>query len=47
LRYENGQEYKPHMDWFSLNADAPYWMGRSGQRMATVLTYLADVEEVF
>eukprot|EP00029_Vermamoeba_vermiformis_P013432 TRINITY_DN834_c0_g1_i1.p1 TRINITY_DN834_c0_g1~~TRINITY_DN834_c0_g1_i1.p1 ORF type:complete len:161 (-),score=45.82 TRINITY_DN834_c0_g1_i1:74-556(-) len=45
LRYENGQEYKPHMDWFALNADAPYWIGRSGQRMATVLTYLADVEE--
>lgn len=40
LRYNNGQEYKPHWDYFSQGH-----FGGEGNRAATVLTYLSDVEE--
>lgn len=40
LRYENGQEYKAHPDYFSRSR-----VGKEGNRFATVLTYLSDVEE--
>mmetsp|Transcript_14099 Transcript_14099/g.17088 ORF Transcript_14099/g.17088 Transcript_14099/m.17088 type:complete len:321 (+) Transcript_14099:228-1190(+) len=41
LRYEPGQYYRPHNDWFAdqFNKD------RGGQRIATVLMYLSDVED--
>ena len=45
LRYENGQEYKAHTDWFHKRGDGGDHLGRAGQRIATILTYLADVEE--
>ncbi|XP_049849811.1 uncharacterized protein LOC126320393 isoform X2 [Schistocerca gregaria] len=41
LRYRNGEEYKPHMDWF--NNDLLKQVER-GQRIMTVLMYLSDVE---
>lgn len=40
LRYEIGQEYKAHPDYFH-----PSQTGKSGNRFATVLIYLSDVEE--
>ena len=43
LRYEIGQEYKPHMDWFS--PEKRERLGKAGNRIATVLMYLSDVEE--
>jgi prolyl 4-hydroxylase len=45
LRYELGQEYKPHFDWFPENVEGQHWIGGAGQRMATVLMYLSDVEK--
>ncbi|KAG2291323.1 hypothetical protein Bca52824_037992 [Brassica carinata] len=41
LHYEVGQKYEPHHDYFS---DA-YNVKRGGNRIATVLMYLSDVEE--
>nr|XP_043634509.1 probable prolyl 4-hydroxylase 10 [Erigeron canadensis] len=41
LHYEVGQKYEPHFDYF--NDD--YNTKKGGQRMATVLMYLSDVEE--
>jgi len=43
LRYEEGQKYEPHYDYFhdSTNASPK----RGGQRMATMLIYLKDTEE--
>lgn len=43
LKYVNGQEYKPHTDYFhdSVNADPAH----GGQRIATVLMYLSTPEE--
>ncbi|XP_010266057.1 PREDICTED: probable prolyl 4-hydroxylase 10 [Nelumbo nucifera] len=41
LRYELGQMYEPHFDYF-LDEFNPK---NGGQRMATVLMYLSDVEE--
>lgn len=43
LRYQPGQEYRPHRDYLSaasLARDRP----EAGQRMATLCCYLADVE---
>lgn len=42
LRYEVGQKYDPHYDYFHDAANAS--PRRGGQRMATMLVYLADTE---
>jgi prolyl 4-hydroxylase len=45
LRYEPGQEYEPHYDWFDPAASgAGPLLGRGGQRVATILVYLNDPE---
>lgn len=43
LKYINGQEYKPHTDYFhdSVNSDPSH----GGQRIATVLMYLSTPDE--
>ncbi|KAM0055155.1 putative procollagen-proline 4-dioxygenase [Helianthus debilis subsp. tardiflorus] len=41
LHYEVGQQYEPHFDYFL----DPFNAKNGGQRMATVLMYLTDVEE--
>ena len=43
LRYETGQKYEAHYDYFhdKFNADP----AKGGQRVATMLMYLSDVEE--
>ncbi|XP_033133087.1 probable prolyl 4-hydroxylase 8 isoform X1 [Brassica rapa] len=41
LHYEVGQKYEPHHDYFSDE----YNVKRGGNRIATVLMYLSDVEE--
>lgn len=44
LRYQNGQEYGAHWDWFdhpAARADDP----EADNRVATVLMYLGVVEE--
>lgn len=43
LKYVNGQEYKPHTDYFhdKVNSDPAH----GGQRIATVLMYLSTPEE--
>ncbi len=46
LRYQPGQEYRTHVDFF--DPDLPgqrAHIDTSGQRMLTMLTYLAEVEE--
>lgn len=45
-RYEPGQEFKVHCDWFDTNAE--YWkteVSRGGQRSWTAMAFLNDVEE--
>ena len=45
-RYQPGQEFKQHMDWFWTKA--PYWKReakRGGNRSFTAMAYLNDVEE--
>ncbi len=45
-RYEVGQEFRAHNDWFWTKAS--YWDGevaRGGQRSWTAMIYLNDVEE--
>ncbi len=45
-RYQPGQEFKPHYDWFNTQAD--YWpalVRSGGQRSWTVMAYLNDVEQ--
>lgn len=45
-RYEVGQEFKLHCDWFPT--DSEYWAtesSRGGQRSWTAMIYLTDVEE--
>jgi len=44
IRYTSGQEYKPHLDWFDEKNGKSY-IGNSGNRIATVLTYLHTPEE--
>lgn len=45
LHYAPGQEYRPHYDYFTAEALSTQGeLGRAGQRVATVLTYLSDVE---
>ena len=45
-RYEVGQQFKPHQDYF--HATEPYWKGEEhagGQRTWTAMAFLNDVEE--
>ena len=45
-RYEPGQQFKPHNDWFYTSES--YWEGekkRGGQRSWTTMVFLNDVEE--
>jgi hypothetical protein len=46
LRYQPGEEYKPHRDYLppSTPGNSPH-PNQPGQRVHTVFTYLADVEE--
>lgn len=44
LRYEIGQEYKAHTDWFERTEENQYIFDRGGQRVATVITYLSEAE---
>jgi len=39
IRYQVGEEYKPHLDWFDPSTEGEH-IGDNGQRIATVLTYL-------
>nr|XP_043627845.1 probable prolyl 4-hydroxylase 4 isoform X2 [Erigeron canadensis] len=41
LRYEHGQKYDPHFDYFT----DPVNVARGGHRIATVLMYLSNVEK--
>lgn len=46
LRYEEGQEYKPHYDYFPLEQPgSAVHIAESGQRIATFLMYLTTPEE--
>jgi prolyl 4-hydroxylase len=46
LRYERGNEYRPHFDWFNPDLPGPRkHLERGGQRVGTIITYLSDVEE--
>lgn len=46
LRYQIGQEYKAHHDYFDPQfAGSSVALGRGGQRRSSVLLYLSDVEE--
>lgn len=46
LRYEKGNEYRPHFDWFDPALPGPRkHLERGGQRVATVVIYLSDVEQ--
>ena len=45
-RYQSGQQFMPHCDWF--DTEAAYWpseLERGGQRSWTAMAYLSDVEE--
>jgi prolyl 4-hydroxylase len=45
-RYDPGQQYKQHYDWFSTSSE--YWeeeVRRGGQRSWTAMIYLNEVEE--
>lgn len=46
LRYEKGNEYRPHYDWFDPTAPGPArHLERGGQRVGTLIIYLSDVEQ--
>ncbi|HYD95846.1 MAG TPA: 2OG-Fe(II) oxygenase [Noviherbaspirillum sp.] len=46
LQYEKGNEYRPHYDWFDASRPGPRkHLERGGQRVATVVMYLSDVEQ--
>ena len=46
LRYEKGNEYRPHFDWFDPALPGPRrHLERGGQRVGTVVMYLSDVEQ--
>ena len=46
LQYEKGNEYRPHYDWFDASRPGPRkHLERGGQRVATIIMYLSDVEE--
>ena len=42
LMYRQGDEYRPHFDFFSENVRGMPDFARSGQRVRTLLTYLSD-----
>lgn len=45
LCYEEGQQYKPHFDWFDPNVSGTaVHLGASGQRVGTTVIYLATSE---
>jgi prolyl 4-hydroxylase len=44
LRYQNGQEYRPHRDYLPASLITPLAQGGAGQRESTVIIYLNDVE---
>jgi prolyl 4-hydroxylase len=46
LRYEAGNEYRPHFDWFDPELPGPRkHLERGGQRLATFVVYLSDVAQ--
>jgi prolyl 4-hydroxylase len=46
LRYEIGQEYKPHNDWFDpTKTGSAAHLNTGGQRVGTIIMYLTDVNE--
>jgi prolyl 4-hydroxylase len=46
LRYDGGNEYRPHYDWFNPALPGPRkHLERGGQRVATIIMYLSDVEQ--
>lgn len=45
LRYQNGQEYRPHRDYLPASMITPLAQGGSGQRESTVIIYLNDVDK--
>lgn len=46
LRYEDSQEYQPHYDFFPpQDPGSAVHLATGGQRVATVLTYLGEVEK--
>lgn len=46
LRYEKGNEYRPHFDWFDPALPGPRkHLERGGQRLATIIMYLGEVEQ--
>lgn len=45
IRYQPGQEYRPHFDAYDLSTEkGRLYCARGGQRMITALAYLCDVE---
>ncbi|MBI1213541.1 MAG: hypothetical protein GC190_18940 [Alphaproteobacteria bacterium] len=42
LMYRQGEEYRPHFDFFSGNVQGVPDFAKSGQRIRTLLTYLSD-----
>ena len=44
LKYEIGQQYKPHTDWFPRTPQNDPIFASGGQRIATVISYLSEVE---
>jgi prolyl 4-hydroxylase len=46
VRYEAGNEYRPHFDWFDSDLPGPRkHLDRGGQRLGTFVLYLSDVEQ--
>jgi len=45
LRYEVGQEYRPHTDYFSTDENGKAFIGSAGNRIATVIVYLTTPDE--
>lgn len=46
LRYEKGNEYRPHYDWFDPALPGPArHLERGGQRVGTLIMYLSEVEQ--
>ena len=44
LQYERGEEYTGHPDWFDDRTGSASHLKNGGQRVATVLMYLSDVD---